>query len=162
MKKTAEPVNIKKCLDSAEKIASGKKPAPLPSDRRAFKRHRYVSELAVVWLTNTNTAKGADITQVETEDISVGGMRIRCRRMLYPGSFGVIQIERADGSVALVGLEVIHTDYLGEMQYGSGCRFMPVPKSVIMRSFITQHGRLTPLRPGEWPPQPARVAQGSV
>lgn len=162
MKHTAEPAKIKKCLDSAEQIAAGKKPAMSPADRRAFKRHRYVGELAVVWLTNTNSAKGADITTVESEDLSVGGLRIRSKRMLYPGSFGVIQIERDDGSVALVGLEVIHTDYLGDMQYGSGCRFMPVPKSIIMRTFITQHGRLAPLKPGAWPHREARAKQRSA
>ena len=137
---------VKKCIDSAEQIGAGKK-APSSKDRREHHRHAYTVDAPVVWLSHTN-GKASDVTRVETDDISVGGIRIIGRRMLYPGTFGVLKLRRPDESMALVGVEVMHTDYIGDMRYASGCRFMPVPKSLIIKHFIDDTGRMTELAPG--------------
>ncbi|TVQ61238.1 MAG: hypothetical protein EA379_06705 [Phycisphaerales bacterium] len=140
---------VRRCIEAAEKITEGKQP-PSNKDRREYARHTYVIETPVVWL-NSSKCKAEDVNRVETEDISVGGIRIIGRRMLYPGTVGVLQLERPDATVALVGVEVMHTDYIGDMRYASGCRFIPVPKNVIVKNFINTDGRMMELRPGELP-----------
>ena len=39
-----------------------------------------------------------------------------------------LELARADGSTVVVAIEVVHTDYVGEMRYASGCRFIAMPE----------------------------------
>ncbi len=133
------------CIDSAAKIGSG---ACAPKEnRRSHARHAYHVDLPVVWLGLMNQSDV--VNSVRASDISVGGVRIVGRYMLYPGSKGVVQLTRLDGSIALVGVEVVHTDYIGDMRYASGCRFIAVPQDLMSTRFMQGDGGVVLLRPGQ-------------
>jgi hypothetical protein len=51
-------------------------------------------------------------------------------QMAHVGQRGVVCIPKADGPPALVGLEVLHTAYVGKMRYATGCRFIAVPQDL--------------------------------
>ncbi|MBL0922182.1 MAG: PilZ domain-containing protein [Phycisphaerales bacterium] len=132
------------CIDAAAKIGSGRAPAAA-DNRRAHDRRPYHVDVPVVWL---GPLRQSDRVQsVRASDVSVGGVRLLCRHMLYPGSTGVIQLARADGTLVLVAVEVLHTSYVGDMMYASGCRFIPVPEDQVVR--FVRRGVVVPLTPGQ-------------
>ncbi len=135
------------CIDVAASIGAGK--GAIPDNRRNHNRHPYNKLAPVVWLgPHTRSDR---VAQIRVSDISVGGVRVVDRQMLYPGSVGVLQLTRTNGDLALVGLRVVHTSYIGHMRYTSGCVFMPIPDEHL--PFFVVEGRIIKLEPGErFPP----------
>lgn len=70
---------------------------------------------------------------VKTVDISQGGICIRSRNMFHVGEVGGIKLIRSDGAQLLVGVEVRHCRYIGEMLHNTGLQFIPLPDELSKR-----------------------------
>lgn len=139
------PAGLEACLDHAEKVGSG---ATAPVDNgRKHKRFAFHQDVPIVWLTELN--RNTSVSLLHAIDISIGGVRLSGPAMLYPGSRGVLQLTKKTGEVALVGIEVVHTHYAGEMLYMSGCRFVPAPPDMLAARFVDSDGQMVLLRAGE-------------
>jgi hypothetical protein len=150
----SQPIQVGDCIDAAARIASGARP---PADnRRSHTRHPFHIDVPVVWLGPLRQSDR--VGSVRASDISVGGVRILGRHMLYPRSTGVIQLTRPDGSMALVGVEIVHTAYIGEMRYASGCRFIPIPQDQLSR--FMRAGMPVNLVPGQ--PAPGLIGDADA
>lgn len=95
------------------------------------------------------TAEG-DRTQpivADAREISVDEISIVSRQMLHPGAAGAMQMMRSDGRLALVGVEVRGSTYIGNMQHITACRFVPLPATMPVDEFLDEDGRLKLLDP---------------
>ncbi|MBL0922181.1 MAG: hypothetical protein IBJ10_08655 [Phycisphaerales bacterium] len=134
------------CLTNAAKIGAGRKPSE-DNDRRDHGRHPYHKDVPVYWLGELN--RSSEVALLRASDVSVGGIRLVCRHMLYPGAKGVVQLTRQAAEHAIVGIEVMYTDYIGDMRYASGCRFIAVPQELLSTRFMQGDGGVALMRPGE-------------
>ncbi len=136
----SNPASVDACLRNAARIGAGSAPPNTGADRRDHLRYRYRREIPVLWLGDRS--KAGDVLSLQSSDIGVGGIRLISRHMLYPGVRGVIQLSRSETEHALVGVEVLYTDYVGDMRYASGCRFIPVPDQLLASPMLRNDGLL--------------------
>jgi hypothetical protein len=143
--------NSRKIADRLIDIASGKiNPAALSSDRRNRRRIPFDATVAVV-LMGPDDRIGRPMA-LQAKDISIGGMCVTSRKMLYPGSRGAMQLVRSNGQMAIVGVQVQHCRYAGEMQHHIGFKFIPLAANVDAKAFVGRNGQMivldTSLRAG--------------
>lgn len=128
-------------------IAAGVKPAePIKKrDRRSRRRVPYDAYVALLLVAPTGD-RGRPIL-LRAKDISYTGINLISRHMIYPGSCGAMQLLRSDGRVALVGVMVVGSRYIGNMQHQTGLAFVPLPPGVSAEEFLDKHGRLVLMDP---------------
>ncbi|HVZ93015.1 MAG TPA: hypothetical protein VG797_00750 [Phycisphaerales bacterium] len=79
------------------------------------------------------------------EDISSAGIRLAGPQRFTKGSFGVVQLDRDDGSFGLVGVTVVHTQAIDAMIHVAGAQFVSLPDRLAAERFIRPDGRLLAL-----------------
>lgn len=126
-------------------IASGAVNAASADERRARRRLNYEALVALVLIGPTGSRGQPQV--VKAKDLSITGIGVVSRHMMYPGSQGALQIVRSDGRAALVGVQVRHSRYIGNMEHYTGLKFIPLPSGISTRDFIDRHGRMVLLDP---------------
>ena len=84
---------------------------------------------------------------LRSKDISLHGIRVLSRNMIYPGSQGVMQLMRSDGRLALMGVIVRSSRYAGNMEHQTGLQFGPLPRGWTPEEFIDRRGHMHLLHP---------------
>ncbi len=82
-----------------------------------------------------------------TNDVSKGGVSIRCEHMMDAGAIGVMQFVHPDGRAAMVGCEVRHCRYLDDGVHQIGIMFTKLDASIDPRQFLDEQGGVRPLHP---------------
>jgi hypothetical protein len=117
----------------------------LLKDRRSRRRFAYDDYVALLLISPIGD-RGRPIV-LQAKDISYTGISVISRNMIYPGSTGAMQLVRSDGQVALVGVAVKASIYVGDMQHHTGMAFIPLPPGVSANEFLDRHGRLVLMNP---------------
>jgi hypothetical protein len=126
-------------------VASGLSAAAAIDDRRARRRLQYEALVALVLISPTGE-RGQPLV-VRARDLSLTGMGVVSRHMMYPGSQGALQIVRSNGTSALVGVQVRHSRYIGNMEHYTGLKFIALPSDISTSDFLDRHGRMVLLDP---------------
>jgi hypothetical protein len=122
-------------------IAAGlESPENAGPERRAHRRVPY--DAAVTLLLCAPTGERGRPMVLKARDISLGGISVVGRQMIYPGSQGVAQLVRSDGRIALVGVVVTASRYIGNMRHLTGLSFIPLPQGFSEKEFLDKDGRL--------------------
>ncbi|MBL0922183.1 MAG: PilZ domain-containing protein [Phycisphaerales bacterium] len=132
------------CIQEAERIAQGASPPPQRADRREHQRFAFEVEAPVVWAGQMGA--NHEIVMIRTKDISAGGVCLSARSMVHTGVCGVTRLPLPGGRSAIVGLEVVHCRYTGDMHYAVGCRFTEPPDTLRGLRFVEKNGRLRLMR----------------
>ncbi|MHC4992364.1 MAG: hypothetical protein ACYTGC_15430, partial [Planctomycetota bacterium] len=90
-------------LRAAETITEPAKNGP---ERRHQPRYHYSALAALILIAPDGTRQGPLV--VRGEDVSANGMAVLGSHPLRPGARGVMQLVRAGGRFALVGIEICH------------------------------------------------------
>lgn len=129
-------------------IASGhERSCSLADDRRLKKRFPYEAFVSMV-IADAKGQVGKPMI-VRARDISMSGICVTARQMMFPGAEGAMQLVRSNGELALVGIKVQHCRYAGEMRHHTGIKFRPLPPSISARHFLDNRGRMLLLRDAE-------------
>lgn len=120
-------------------IAANPKGPPSGNERRNRTRHPYDALVALVLVSPTGDRGQAMI--LRAKDISMSGISLISRHMIYPGSRGGVQLMRSDGRVAVVGVQVRYCRYTGNMEHHTGLEFTPLPASLAPQDFLDKKGR---------------------
>jgi hypothetical protein len=126
-------------------IAAGFAEPTAIDERRARKRVDYDALVALVLIGPTGGRGQPQV--VRAKDLSLTGIGVVSRHMMYPGSQGALQIVRSDGRAALVGVQVRHSRYIGNMEHYTGLKFVPLPTDISPMDFLDRHGRMALLDP---------------
>jgi hypothetical protein len=126
-------------------VASGLAATTSIDERRARKRVQYEALVALVLISPTGGRGQPQV--VRARDLSLTGIGVVSRHMLYPGSQGALQIVRSDGRSALVGVQVRHSRYIGNMEHYTGLKFIALPADISTSDFLDRHGRMVLLDP---------------
>lgn len=94
-------------------------------ERRQHERHAY-HQLVILTLL-TPDGKPQITAQATGVDISKGGLCLDSRTMLYPGAIGIARLPKSNGESTIVGIQVRHCRYIGNMTHRSGLRFIALP-----------------------------------
>lgn len=137
----AQRPSIDQIIDLAEGVNAG----AVIKDRRAKRRVPYSGYVALL-LVSPIGDRGRPMV-LRARDISSGGISVVSRYMIYPGSRGALQLVRSDGYVALVGVQVTASRYLGNMQHHTGMEFVPLPPGITPQEFLDKQGRLVLMNP---------------
>jgi len=131
-------------IDSALRADSAS-PATGAGERRRTKRVVYQAWVALL-LVSPEGDRGRPMI-LRSKDISLHGIRIISRNMIYPGSQGVMQLMRSDGRLALVGVTVRSSRYSGNMEHQTGLQFGPLPRGWVAEEFVDRRGNMHLLHP---------------
>ena len=126
-------------------VASGQYAAASIDERRARRRLNYDALVALVLISPTGGRGQPQV--VRARDLSLTGMGVVSRHMMYPGSQGALQIVRSDGTAALLGVQVRHSRYIGNMEHYTGLKFIALPADISTRDFLDRHGRMVLIDP---------------
>jgi hypothetical protein len=127
-------------------IASGRtKVQTIGVDRRKLRRVEYHDYVALLLISPTGD-RGRPFV-LRARNISLYGISVVSRNMLFPGSYGAMQLLRSDGELALVGVRVKASRYIGNMQHHTGMAFVPLPDGVSAEEFLDRQGRLVLMDP---------------
>ena len=134
---------IDRIIDVARGVAD---PDPTDVEHRSTRRHEYDGLVSFVQWTPTG---GKSIsTVVRCKNISSTGLCIQSRYMLHVGHEGVILMARSDGEEVMLGVKVVHSSYVGDMNHQSGLRFIDVPVRFCLDDFRDQQGNMLRLDMG--------------
>jgi hypothetical protein len=114
-------------------------------ERRRVKRVPYPAWVALL-LVSPQGDRGRPMI-LRSRDISLHGIRVISRNMIYPGSQGVMQLMRSDGRLALVGVAVKSSRYSGNMEHQTGLQFSPLPRGWVTEEFVDRRGQMLLLHP---------------
>lgn len=128
------------CIEGAQRIALGEAEAPAPADRRTHQRFAFDAEIPAVWAGTRGS--NHEILMLRSQDISAGGICLVARSMVHVGAFGVIRLPLPGRDNAIVGVEVTHCRYMGDMHHAIGCRFTTPPAQLKTARFVEKDGRL--------------------
>lgn len=135
-------------------------------ERREDDRFGNAGPAALVLLDEKGRPQPA--VRLEAEDISSGGLRVRCRQMIHPGSTGAIQILGSDGGPMMAGVRAAWCQYVGRMEHLAGFEFQPIPSGIKPADFVDERGRPVELRdptptpkadPASHAPRPVRAIE---
>lgn len=98
---------------------------PCAQERREHDRHPYHQTVTLTLLGLDGKAQTP--MKIQAVDISAGGMCTESRAMFRDGTLGIAHLPRSDGTMSVVGVQVCHCRYVGEMMYQTGLRFIPLP-----------------------------------
>ena len=132
--------NTRQLADQIIDIAVGERTPERPEDRRIARRVAYRDYVALLLISPTGD-RGRPIV-LRARNISLYGISVISRHMIYPGSVGAMQLLRSDGRLALVGVRVKISRYIGNMEHHTGMSFIPLPHGVTTDEFLDRHGRL--------------------
>jgi len=134
-------------------IASGGTSGPSGSDeRRSRERVPYDATVALILLGPDGYRSEPMLLQAK--DISAGGICVISRNMIHVGALGAMQLVRSDGRAALVGVQVRHCRYVGQMLHHTGMQFTDMPDGLSPKDFLDREGRMKILIPKEDYEQP--------
>lgn len=144
MPRNRKPV-IDQVIDRAASAAEGGvdasvpvRPASPPAKKPRW--HPYEATVAVLLVSPTRERGRKLLLKART--LSMQAINVTSRQMLYPGSEGALQLVRSDGRVALIGVRVEGSDYIGSMVHHSTLRFTPLPEELTAEEFLDRRGRL--------------------
>jgi hypothetical protein len=140
--------SLENAIDRMIDIASGATDSP-PDDIENRGTRRMPFEAPVAFVQWTPSGGKSIPTLVATKNISSSGMCVVSRYMLHVGHEGVVLIQRGSGEEVLLGVRVVHCEYVGEMQHESGLEFIAVPSNLSLEDFRDEHGNMPQLRPGK-------------
>lgn len=126
-------------------LAEGQQAQVQLIDRRAVRRVPYRAYVALL-LVSPMGDRGKPVV-CRARNISLHGISVTSRYMIYPGSVGAMQLLRSDGRVALVGVKVKASRYMGSMEHHTGMSFIPLPSGVAAEEFLDANGRMMLLDP---------------
>jgi len=129
----------------ADDLIDFAEPALALGERRNTRRVRYQAWVALL-LVSPEGDRGRPMI-FRARDISLRGIRVIGRHMIYPGSQGVLQLMRSDGRLALMGVTVQSSRYAGNMEHQTGLRFGPLPRGWTAREFVDRRGQMNLLHP---------------
>jgi hypothetical protein len=129
-------------IDAAAAMAPGTKKGV---EQRKQRRLPYDALVAVL-LTKPGGGREAPAV-LRAHDLSAGGLSVTGSKALESGAVGVLQLVRSDGQFAMVGVEVRHCRYLGQMEHRTGLKFVPMPDGFTREEFLDENGRLMLLDP---------------
>ncbi len=141
MAKTSLPFTDR-LIDVADGTATAQ---TLASDRRSKKRHPYTAIVALVLIEPGSTSGRPMVLQAR--DLSLNGICVMSKTMMYPGSHGAMQLVRSSGQMAIVGVRVQHCRYVSDMQHEVGFKFIPLAEEIDARAFLDRRGRMVLLDP---------------
>jgi hypothetical protein len=108
-------------------------------ERRSQQRHPFDGRIVMLLLSETGTPLPPIV--VHGKNISSGGMCVVSRQMIHPESLGAIQLARTDGRVALIGIQVRYSVYVGNMRHNTGIEFVPLPPTIEANDFLDPDGK---------------------
>jgi hypothetical protein len=126
-------------------LAAGLRAGEPPVERRGGRRVPYQAYVALLLISPTGDRCRPVV--LRARNISHHGISVVSRNMIYPGSTGAMQLVRSDGRVALVGVKVKASKYMGGMEHHSAMSFIPLPQGVATDEFLDKHGRMMLLDP---------------
>lgn len=129
-------------IDRAAGLEAGE---TITDERRNKARHPYDALVAMVLCDGDGGRSKPQVLQAK--DISVGGICLVSRHMMHPGAIGALQLARSDGNVALVGIQVMHCRYVGEMLHQTGLQFIAMPEGLTRDDFLSHEGAMPLLDP---------------
>jgi len=128
-------------IDQIIDFASGASEAdPADAENRSTRRCEYGAPVAFVQWTPTGGKSIATI--VSTKNISSTGVCVTSRYMLHVGHEGVLLMRRSNGEEVLVGVKVVHSNYVGDMKHESGLSFIKVPANLVVEDFRDENGNM--------------------
>lgn len=80
-------------------------------------------------------------------DISFSGISIIGRQFLCPGTTGVMQIVRPDGTAALACVFIATCQSMSNLDYLIGMEFGPLPPEICIDDFLDAQGRMLLMDP---------------
>lgn len=122
-------------------IAGKSTTAHAAGNRRKEPRLEYDAKVALIMISPTGHF--GTPAMVQGMDLSLDGMCVISRSMMYEGSIGAVQLVRSNGEMAVVGAQVCHCTYVGAMQHRVGLKFVPLPENFPSSAFVDRHGRMT-------------------
>ena len=129
-------------------LAAGFKPGGRASDeRRDRQRVPYDATVALI-LLGPGGFRSEPIL-LRAKDISAGGICVVSRNMIHVGAAGAMQLVRSDGRAALVGVQIRHCRYVGQMLHQTGMQFTDMPEGLSPLDFLDRQGRMKILVPKE-------------
>lgn len=135
------PAKAQNDIDRLIDLAEGKTTmTAFESERRSRKRVPYDATIALV-LVEPDSRVGRPMA-LKGRDLSVGGISVISRSMMYPGSRGAMQLVRTNGQMAIVGVQVRHCRYVSDMQHHVGFKFIPLAEEMDARAFLDRRGRM--------------------
>ncbi|MCA9290599.1 MAG: hypothetical protein KDA25_05690 [Phycisphaerales bacterium] len=86
---------------------------------------------------------GVSAVQVlRATELSPTGICVKSKQMMHPQTQGAIQIMRQDGTFAIIGVEVRHCQYVGDLAHAIGLRFVPLHERFRTTDFLDDDGRM--------------------
>jgi len=137
--------SIDQVIDQAAAVVEGavdRSPdaALAPRSEGKVRWHPYEAAVAVMLVSPTRERGRQMLLQART--LSLHAINVTGRQMLYPGSEGALQLIRTDGRIALIGIRVEESDYIGSMTHHSTLRFTPLPEELTTSEFVDRRGHL--------------------
>ena len=127
-------------IDDIIDVACKRKTLALDAENRGVLRGEYVAPIALVQWTPEG---GKSIVAVcESKDASSTGMCVVSKYMLHVGYEGGVMMLRSGGEAVLLGIQVMHSRYVGEMVHETGLAFIPVPAGYSIDDFRDCQGNL--------------------
>ncbi len=124
-------------IDAAQSLPAGQRS---DVEKREQRRHSYTALVALILSTPEGRRTGPMV--MRAGDLSAGGIQVISSQPLPAGSQGVIQLVRSDGQFALVGIQVRHSRYVGDLAHRSGLEFIGLPDGFAREEFLDERGRL--------------------
>jgi len=69
-------------------------------------------------------------------------MCVISRYMLHVGHEGAVLMRRSNGTKVILGVRVVHCNYIGEMKHQSGYEFIDLPVQFTMDDFRDEQGNM--------------------
>lgn len=126
-------------IDAAEALREGG-----TVENRRGRRHPYAALVALILLED-GRRRGPLV--LRSQDVSVGGLLVLSAEPLPVDARGAIQLVRADGRYAIVGIRVRHCRYAGHLEHRIGLQFTPLPPAFARDTFLDTDGRVIPWDP---------------
>ena len=128
-------------------IAMGTIPAdPDDHENRTTRRCEHDRPIGFVQMTPTGGKSIA--TVVRCKNISPGGMCVVSRYMLHVGHIGAVLMRRANGDEVMLGVKVVHCEYVGDMKHESGLEFVELLAGFAIEDFRNEQGYMPQLKQG--------------
>lgn len=114
-------------------------PSSVDGDRRQDDRFANAGSVLLVILDARGRPQPP--LQFEAEDISSGGLRLRGRHIVHPGSIGAVQLSGSDGSPMMAGVRAAWRQKIGQAEHLVGFEFQPAPSAIKPAHFAVERDR---------------------
>ena len=103
---------------------------------------RYEHDAAIGFVQMTPSGVKSIPTVVHCKNMSSTGMCVISRYMLHVGHEGAVLMRRSNGTKVILGVRVVHCNYIGEMKHQSGYEFIDLPVQFTMDDFRDEQGNM--------------------